>query len=403
MTVIRLRTAIVRGALALPLLVAAGASVPAHADDRLDRVVYEITELGSLGGTDSSGNSINNRGWVMGTSTLPGDEVMHAALWRKGTLTDLGTLGDSDSNSAVLFLSKSNRIVVGVTETGDIDPLDEIWSCARFFPTETDQVCRGFVWERGEMRELPTHGGTHGFAAGANNRGLVVGWAETTEEDPTCNPEARQFLGFVGAVWDTRHGDRIQELPPLPGTGDSVSTGNAVNDRGQIVGISGICSNAVGGFSARAAVMWDDGEPIDLGNLGAQAWNTPIGINDEGTVVGFANAAGTPGNTFNERPFIWTERGGMRDLGTLPDDTRGQALGINDRGQIVGLSRVTSADNTAVIWVDGKITDLNELAADYDGHLLFAGDINDSGVITGTARSAETGDVVAFVAKPVRR
>ena len=149
--------------------------------------------------------------------------------------------------------------------------------------------------------------------------------------------------------------------------------------------------------------MWEDGEPRDLGNLGAQAWNTPVGINNSGTVVGFANAAGTPGNTFSDRPFVWTEQGGMRDLGTLPDDTRGQALGINERGQIVGLSRVSSPDNTAVIWEDGKITDLNELALDYDGHLLFAGDINDAGVITGAARSAETGDVVAFMARPVHR
>ncbi|MGH8823431.1 MAG: hypothetical protein ACRDVN_03015 [Jiangellaceae bacterium] len=399
----RLRAAIVRGALALPLVIAVGATVPAQADGQHPDTEYEITELGSLGGTESSGNSINNLGWVMGTSNLPDDEVVHAALWRQETLTDLGTLGGPDSNSAVLFLSKSNRVVVGVTETGDIDPRDEIWSCARFFPTETDQVCRGFVWERGEMRALSTHGGTHGFAAGVNNRGLVVGWAETAEEDPTCNPLERQFLGFVGAVWDTRDGDRIQELPPLPGTGDSISTGNAVNDRGQIVGISGICSNAVGGFSARAAVMWENGEPVDLGNLGAQAWNTPVGINNSGTVVGFANAAGTPGNAFSDRPFIWTEQGGMRDLGTLPDDTRGQALGINDREQIVGLSRVTSADNTAVIWEDGEITDLNTIDAGYDGHLLFAGDINDAGVITGAARSVETGDVVAFVARPVHR
>ncbi len=397
----RLRTAIVRGALALPLVIAVGATVPAQADGQHPEMEYEITELGSLGGTDSSGTSINNRGWVMGTSTLAGDEVMHAALWRKGTLTDLGTLGDPDSNSAVLFLSKSNEIVVGVTETGDIDPRDEIWSCARFFPAETDQVCRGFVWERGAMRALVTHGGTHGFAAAVNNRGLVVGWAETAEEDPTCNPQARQFLGFLGAVWDTRHGDRIRELPPLPD--DTASAGVAINDRGQIVGISGICSNAVGGFSARAAVMWEDGAPRDLGNLGALAWNTPVGINNKGTVVGFANAAGTPGNTFNERPFIWTERGGMRDLGTLPDDTRGQALSINDRGQAVGLSRVSAADNTAVIWVDGEITDLNTVDAGYDGQLLFASDINDAGVITGAARSAETGDVVAFLAEPVHR
>jgi hypothetical protein len=45
----------------------------------------------------------------------------------------------------------------------------------------------------------------------------------------------------------------------------------------------------------------------------------------------------------------------------------------------------------------------NTVDAGYEGHLLVAGDINDAGVITGTARSAETGDVVAFVAKPVRR
>lgn len=397
----RLRTVIVRGALALPLMIAVGAAAPAQADEPDPATTYEITELSSLGGTDSSGSSINNRGWVIGTSNLTGDKVSHAALWRQGIIDDLDTLGDLDSNSAVLFLSKSNEIVVGVTETGEVDPRDEIWSCARFFPTETDQVCRGFVWERGEMRPLATHGGTHGFAAATNNRGLVVGWAETAEEDPTCNPLARQFLGFVGAVWDTRDGDRIDDLPPLPG--DTASAGVAVNDRGQIVGISGICSNAVGGFSARAAVMWEDGAPRDLGNLGALAWNTPVGINNEGTVVGFANAAGTPGNTFNERPFIWTEAGGMRDLDTLPDDTRGQALSINDRGQIVGLSRVTAADNTAVIWEDGEITDLNSLAGDYDGHLLFAGDINDAGVITGAARSAETGDAVAFVARPVHR
>ena len=46
------------------------------------------------------------------------------------------------------------------------------------------------------------------------------------------------------------------------------------------------------------------------------------------------------------------------------------------------------------------MTDLNTLVPDYDGHLLFAGDINDDGVITGAAQNAE-GDVVAFVATPI--
>lgn len=396
MTRKRLRTTLLRGALAIPLAVAVGVTPAAHADHKQGKIAYAITELGSLGGTDSSGNSITNRGWVMGTSNLPGDEMVHATLWRRGTVTDLGTLGGP--NSAALFLNKSNRgLVVGVAETADDDPRDELWSCSFFFPSgSTGHACRGFAWERGHMRALDTHGGTHGFAAGVNNRGQVVGWAETAEEDSSCI--APQQLGFVGAMWDTRRGDRIHKLPPLPG--DSTSTGNAINDRGQIVGISGNCSNAVGGFSARTAVLWENGKPIDLGNFGAPAWNTPVGINNQGAVVGFANAAGTEGDIFNDRPFIWTKRDGIQDLGTLPDDTRGQALSVNERGQVVGVSRVTSADNTAVIWEKGKINDLNALAPGYDGHLLFAGDINDAGVITGAARSAETGEVVAFMATP---
>lgn len=43
------------------------------------------------------------------------------------------------------------------------------------------------------------------------------------------------------------------------------------------------------------------------------------------------------------------------------------------------------------------------LAPGYDGHLLFANDINDAGQISGAATSAATGETVAFVATPNRR
>lgn len=394
------RTALLAlGALAVPIVVTGGAMPPVQAEHRDATTEYVITELPTLGGTSSAvASSINNRGWIAGFSTLalPDGEAMHATLWRAGIPTDLDTLGGP--NSAVLWPAKSNRgIVVGIAETADHDPRDEAWSCSAFFGVDTDRACVGFVWEDGEMRALDTLGGTHGFTTGANNRGQVVGWAELAEVDPTCN-QTDQFLSFHAAVWDTRRGDLVRGLRPL--VGDSASAATAINDLGQIVGISGDCANAVGGFSARHAVLWQNGTPRDIGDLGGEAWNTPMAINNDGVVVGFANSAEAEGDAFDYRAFIWTDQAGVQPLGALPGDTRSQARGINDDGQIVGLSR-GAGGSRAVVWRDGVIHNLKALAPGYDGRLLFANDINDDGVITGQAVSAETGQTVAFIATPV--
>jgi uncharacterized membrane protein len=149
-------------------------------------------------------------------------------------------------------------------------------------------------------------------------------------------------------------------------------------------------------------VLWYKGEPTDIGNLGGAAWNTPMAINDRGVVVGFANAPEAAGDAFDERAFVRTRRGGFQALDSLADDTRSQALGVNNRGQVVGLSRAPTGAR-AVIWVAGLATDINALAPSYDGHLVYANDINDRGVITGAAISAETGEVVTFRATPTNR
>ena len=247
------------------------------------------------------------------------------------------------------------------------------------------------------MRALPTHGGTHGFATGLNNHGYAVGWAEVPTGDPTCSGRG-QILGFLGAVWDTEHGDQIQPLLPLDG--DSASAATAINDRGQIVGISGICDQAVGRFTARHMVVWNAGVASDLGSFGGEAWNTPMAISERGVVVGFANATGTTGGAFNERPFMWSASGGLQDLGTLAGDENGQALGVNASTQIVGLSR-GGGGLSAVLWQSGAIVDLNALAPGYEGHLLYANDINNAGVITGVAIQSGTGNAVPFVATPI--
>jgi probable HAF family extracellular repeat protein len=357
------------------------------------RTGYRVTPLSSLGGTRSIGNSINNLSWVAGTSRLVENQTIHASLWFGGRTVDLGTLGGV--NSGVIWPVKNVRgMISGIAETAEIDPLGENWSCSAFFPSVTGHVCRGFVWEHGQMRALPTFGGTHGFATGTNNRGQTVGWAENTVRDPSCNPP--QVLQFRAALWGPRT-DQIVELAPF--AGDTTTAATAINDRGQVVGISGICSNAVGEYSAAHAVLWEGGRVIDLGNLGGVAWNTPMALNQRGDVVGFANAPDTdPPNDFNVRAFLWTKRDGMRDLGTLAGDATSQALGINERRQVVGVS--CGATCRAFIWEDGIMTDLNDLVASgTTDSLRIAGDINDRGQISGQTVNAAN-ERSAFVAYP---
>ena len=133
---------------------------------------YRIDKLPSLGGTLSRGMAINDRGWVAGWSNRA-DGSRHAALWKNGTITDLLTLGGPSSTVPWPGLN-DDGMVVGVSHTAEIDPLDEDWSCEAggFLPGSTNLVCRGFVWSGGEMRELPTLGGHHGFGAG--NRSASV-------------------------------------------------------------------------------------------------------------------------------------------------------------------------------------------------------------------------------------
>lgn len=359
-------------------------------------VTYRVDKLSTLAGR-SQGGGINNLGWVAGYSGAP-NGTRHAALWRDSAIIDLGTLGGSQSglHSNVQWPGINNLgMIVGISHTPALDTLGEAWSCSGFI-SANGHVCLGFVWESGVMRPLPTLGGENGFATGVNNAGQVVGWAETPVHDPTCT--APQVLQFRAVLWEPRR-DRKRALPPYPG--DSTSAATAINEQGQIVGISGECDVAVGRRSATHAILWDGDRVTDLGNIGGSFWHTPMAINNRGDVVGFGNPPDGDLDGDSLRAFLWTRQGGIRDLGKFSGDAFSQALDINDRGQIVGVSCAAACQ--AVLWQDGVPVKLQDLVEPgFADHLWSARSINEEGQITGRLIEQGTGNFVTYVATPIR-
>ena len=386
---------------ALAVFAALAAPIQFVAQDQQDhqkkQTYYFVKDLGSLGGSGGVAEGISNRGWVVGDANLAGDQSEHAFLWRDGVMTDLGALGGL--NSQEQWPVKDNRgLIVGAAETSVMDPFTEDF-CG--FDTNsgvppTGLICLGFLWHEEVMTALPTLGGNNAQALGVNNRGQVVGMAETGIQDANC--AAPQVFDVEAVVWGPQKGV-IHELPPLPGDASSWATG--INDGEQVVGLSGNCVspnfNAPGATVPQHGVIWENGAAMDLGNLGGTLSTFPWAINSKGQAVGQAYIAGD----VYIHTFLW-EKGVIKDLGVIPGDVISGAFGLNDRGEVVGGSCDQNFNCRAYLWQDGLMTDINTLVKPGSTplYLVFGNDINSQGEIAAYAFDQSNGEFHAAVAIP---
>ena len=338
---------------------------------------YVVKDLGTLGGREGVAEGISDRGWVVGSANLAGDQSGHAFLWRNGVMTDLGTLGGLNSQEQWPVKDKRG-LIVGAAETAAIDPFNEDFCGfdSNSGVPPTGLICVGFLWRNGVMTALPTRGGNNAQALGINNRGQAVGMAEQSSEDPNCIPP--QVLDIQAVIWGPKEGE-IQILPPLPG--DISAWGIGINDAGQVVGLSGDCMspnfNASGAPTPQHAVVWQNGTATNIGTLGG-SYIFPWAINSKGQVTGQASP---PGDT-TLHSFLWW-KGVMTDLGEIPGDFGSIAFGLNDAGQVVGGSCDQNFNCRAFLWQDGVMTDLNTLVKPGSTplYLFFGNDINSRGEI----------------------
>jgi probable HAF family extracellular repeat protein len=248
-----------------------------------------LFDLGTLGGHESWASSINDRGQVAGwaanktrdrwakfLSPYPSATQWRATLWQGGKPRNLGTLGGPDSLGH--FVNQRGQVA------------GESFTNFKKNPATGLPTMDPFLWQHGVMKDLGTLGGTFGLTGWMNSRGEVVGGSDLPGDQANhpflWNGHRLVDLGTLGgdngvAFWisdsetvagaadvpgsQAHHGflwknGTMQDLPPTGGA--PCSNAYVVNARGQAVGNDTDCQG-----NSLAAVLWEHGAAYDLNTL----------------------------------------------------------------------------------------------------------------------------------------
>ncbi len=362
-----------------------------------------LTNLGTLpGGQGSVVNWISGNGLIAGnsengqTDPLSGFTAIHAVLWHETEITDLGTLPGGEESFAYAVNNRGR--VIGFSTNGIADPYSYFYF--QILGASNGTQARAFLWEKDTgMQDLGTLGGPDAWAALVNERSQVAGISYTkftaNANNGTCAPNAPTQDPFF---WEKDTG-----MIDIGTFGGTCGITNALNNRGQVVGQSYLAGNL-----AAHAYLWektDHPQLTDLGTLGGDNASA-LWLNNAGEVIGYAdlppNPTGCVGLSCQHHAFLW-KHGLMTDLGTIGTDPCSRALSINERGQIVGFTAAVCGGSPThgFLWEHGApAIDLNTLVPLGSGLALTEPlSINDRGEIVGIG-VLSNGDSHAYVLIP---
>src|SRR5215471_5333245 len=309
---------------------------------------------------------------IAGTLSFP--LITHAGQQkehRRYRLVDLGTFGGPSSTSEDQAQIVNNRgTVVGGADTAIPDP---------FAPDCASPSCfvqHAFQWQGGVLTDLGTlPGGSSSWAESLNENGQIVGRSQNGLIDPlTGLPQ------WIAVLW--QHGEIIS----LGTLGGNQSAAFTINNRGQATGIAANATPdpfSLAGFGTQTrAYLWELGVMADLGTLGGPDSFGQY-VNERGQVAGFSYTDSTPTDTTGiptVHPFLW-ENGRMLDLGSF-GGTYGAVNDLNNHGDVVGIMTLPGDEfQHPFLWSRGTLTDLGT----FGGSNGDANSVNNSGVAVGVA------------------
>lgn len=244
-----------------------------------------------------------------------------------------------------------------------------------------------FLYSGGVIRDLGTLlGGEESYATSINDRGQVAGYSDINAFGP-------QFPEIVeGFVWDENGMRSLAALfcPCSFNTRYGRSNAYALNNEGWVAGES----ETVRGSWVVHAALWRDTAPEDWGG-GAGDWSISriFSLNDAGTAVGdYAPYAGRL-NSYNRSASLW-DNGTRHDLGVLPGDASSTASAVNNRGAAAGWSgSADGATSHAFLWTGAALEPLGALRHGANSSALA---INAMGEVVGWS-VAPGGSIHAFL------
>ena len=259
---------------------------------------------------------------------------------------------------AALAIAQPQRF--SVTDLGAVGPAGQpfvitnngLVSGAAAFP---DNTLHGVLWYKGRKLDIGTPGlkGPNSMAIGVNQWGQVAGEAQTLSPDP----KGEDFCGFAALGLPSSGTTCLPFLwqngvmHPLPTLGGNSGAANQINNRGEVAGMA-----------------------------------------ENGTPDPTCPSAGPQKLQF--KPVVW-QNGKVQELPTHPGDPDGNALAINDHGQAAGGSGECTAFSPisltnlwplhALLWEDGKATDLGNLGGTGHGNGIEAVNLNNQGQVVGNS------------------
>ena len=315
-----------------------------------------FVDLGTLGGGFSDAFGINNDPisvQVVGRSTRA-DGFVHAFFWKSpAPMVDLGTFGGGNSFA---FDINDHGQVAGSSEDASRRQWAAVWSLS------------GSTWTIENL-------GTATGACCAHAQGINNGLAGNPAGVAVVGGSIVSSGETHAAVWTrSASGWAVQTLGTLPG--DMSSTAHDVNDSGTIVGSSGR------GVDISRAFLWTAAAGMSpLPGLGGDT-TYALAVNNSGDVAGLStDRAGT------RHAVRWRASAGwaIEDLGTL-GGCCSEGYGINSFGDVAGVSSLGKRSSTQHGFLARPGAIMTDLAAQGQS---WARDLNDFGVVVGGGGSRQ--------------